>query len=222
MTALSAALVSASAWLAPPEHAGTLVALTFLGVVSWRVWSRDEASVRRHGLDLGGLLGGGGLRWGQLGRDRGRALGVAALTALLTFPPFVGAWLLWFEPAHAHAFTLRFPSLWDDVLGQLLLVALPEEAFFRGYLQTSLETRWPPRGTLGKLGLGPANLLGSALFALGHVLTTPSPSRLAVFFPSLVFGLLRQKTGGIGASLTFHAACNLLSGTLARSWGLLP
>jgi membrane protease YdiL (CAAX protease family) len=69
--------------------------------------------------------------------------------------------------------------------------------------------------------LGPGWLLASAIFAAGHVLTIPHPARLAVFFPALVFGWLRQRTGGIGASVLFHASCNLFSAALGRGYGLL-
>ncbi len=36
---------------------------------------------------------------------------------------------------------------------------------------------------------------------IGHFLTIHAPERLAVFFPSLVFGFLRSRTKGIGAGL---------------------
>lgn len=97
------------------------------------------------------------------------------------------------------------------ILVQLLLVALPEEVFYRGYLQTRLD------GLIGRdvkvLGVE-VNLLSlvatSALFAIGHVITVPSPHRLAVFFPSLIFGWMRRATGGVIAPTLYHAACNLL------------
>jgi membrane protease YdiL (CAAX protease family) len=60
----------------------------------------------------------------------------------------------------------------------------------------------------------------SAIFAVGHLLTEPNPSRLAVFFPSLLFGWMRARTGGIGASVLFHAACNLFVSFLAHGFGL--
>jgi membrane protease YdiL (CAAX protease family) len=39
-----------------------------------------------------------------------------------------------------------------------------------------------------------------------------------VFFPSLVFGWLRAKTGGIGAAVLFHAACNIFSAYLSAGY----
>jgi uncharacterized protein len=102
-----------------------------------------------------------------------------------------------------------------------VVIALPEEAFFRGYLQTSLDRVWPPRWRVLGADLGPGWLLSAAIFALGHVLTIRHPARLAVFFPALVFGWLRRRTGGVGASVLFHASCNVFSATLGRGFGLL-
>ena len=59
-----------------------------------------------------------------------------------------------------------------------------------------------------------------AIFAVGHLLTEPYPGRLAVFFPSLVFGFLRAREGGVGASIVFHALCNLFASYLGQSYGL--
>jgi len=93
---------------------------------------------------------------------------------------------------------------------QLLLVALPEEVFYRGYLQSRLD------GLIGRdrriLGVEmnvSSTVLTSVLFAIGHVVTIQSPTRLAVFFPSLLFGWMRRATGGVLAPILFHAICNI-------------
>jgi hypothetical protein len=39
-----------------------------------------------------------------------------------------------------------------------------------------------------------------------------------VFFPALLFGWMREKRGGIGAAVWFHALCNVLSEVLARGY----
>jgi hypothetical protein len=100
------------------------------------------------------------------------------------------------------------------------VVALPEEAFFRGYLQTALDDRSPPKLRLWGAALGPGVLVSSALFAVGHFLSVPDVGRLAVFFPSLLFGWLRARTGGIGASVVCHALCNLYVVMLGAGYGL--
>lgn len=97
------------------------------------------------------------------------------------------------------------------LLVQFLLVALPEELFYRGYLQSRLDQVFAgeERTVMGVSVNLKSILITSALFAIGHIITIPSPARLAVFFPSLVFGWMRKATGGIVAPLIFHAICNL-------------
>jgi membrane protease YdiL (CAAX protease family) len=99
----------------------------------------------------------------------------------------------------------RFPL---QIIDQLFVVALPEEFFYRGYLQARLEKQFGEgRPILGILA-GRGFLLTQVLFALGH-LVEPYPWRLAVFFPALLFGWLRKRTGTIFAGVVFHAVCNL-------------
>jgi len=110
------------------------------------------------------------------------------------------------------------PDLLQVVAAQLLVVALPEEYFFRGYLQTRLEEVWPARRKVlgGQIGL--ALLVAALLFALGHLLVDFNALRLAVFFPALVFGWMRNLTGSILAGVLFHAAANLVSDILHKSF----
>jgi membrane protease YdiL (CAAX protease family) len=101
---------------------------------------------------------------------------------------------------------------------QVLVIALPEELFFRGYLQGRLEARWPARRRLAGAPVGVALLLSAGLFALGHVLVDLNPQRLAVFFPALIFGWMRARTGSLAAGIAFHALCNLLADVLHTSF----
>ena len=108
------------------------------------------------------------------------------------------AWLLWL------------------LLTQLFLVALPEEFFYRGYIQGRLDGLW--RGRVRVLGVevGWSVVATSVLFALGHYLVDFSPQRLAVFFPSLLFGWLRCASGSIAAATGFHALCNIVVDLLGK------
>lgn len=103
---------------------------------------------------------------------------------------------------------------WDWVpliiLAQILLVALPEEYFYRGYIQTSLNKIWPKTYKILIFEIGPSILVTSVLFGLGHVVVDPRPSRMSVFFPSLLFGWLRDRDRTIVSCVLYHAACNLL------------
>lgn len=92
---------------------------------------------------------------------------------------------------------------------QIVVVALPEELFFRGFLHRLLEERFPPaRRWLGG-GIGLALLLSSAAFALVHLPKNGDPRALATFFPGLLFGWMRSATGSIAPSVAVHAASNI-------------
>ena len=93
------------------------------------------------------------------------------------------------------------------ILMQLLLVALPEEAFFRGYLQQ-------------KFGNSIKSIvIVSALFAVGHFVTLclggnhgsgVCTQAILTFFPSLVMGYLYLATGTLWASIIFHFLANVV------------
>lgn len=136
------------------------------------------------------------------------ASAVGPVAALCPAPGFAG----W---AGTH---LRWPPDFALLaLNQVLVVALPEEMFFRGYLLGRLEVVWPSSRRLFGAPVGRALLASAVLFALGHFLVDFNPQRLAVFFPALVFGWMRVRTGGVAAGTAFHAACNLLSDVLHTS-----
>ena len=108
--------------------------------------------------------------------------------------------------------------LFHLILIQILMVALPEEFFYRGYMLTRLDTLWPPREIFG-ITVSWGNLLTSVLFAITHFIIGYQPYRLAVFFPSLLFGVLRQKTGSLFVPVLFHAVANLFM-KLLEMWYL--
>jgi membrane protease YdiL (CAAX protease family) len=213
-------LTTALSYGLPEDYAATGVGLGFLLVVH-RVVLRgaDGATVRRFGLALGGLLEPEPIEWHRTLRELTRAVLASLMVALVVFPPFTAGWLLWYAPDAGFS-----PPVMSDVghqaMGQLLVIALPEEAFYRGYLQRAFDDAWPPRIRVFGARLGPGLLLASLLFAVGHVLTQPQPQRLAVFFPALLFGWLRARTGGIGASVCLHAMSNLFASYLALGYGL--
>jgi len=93
------------------------------------------------------------------------------------------------------------------ILTQLLMVALPEEVFFRGYLQNKLGNNI--RGVI----------IVSLLFALGHFITlclggghniAICSQAVLTFFPSLVMGYLYLKTKTLWASIIFHFFANIV------------
>jgi len=104
-----------------------------------------------------------------------------------------------------------FFRLGVNVVEEVIFRSLPEEFYFRGWLQKRCERF----GSLeifrfggGKIDL--ANLAVSALFAILHWLSYGGPERLLVFFPSLWFGWLRSCGGGLLLPVLAHALSNLL------------
>lgn len=96
------------------------------------------------------------------------------------------------------------------VLVQMLVVALPEELFFRGFLLGLLEKRFPPARRFLGGGVGLALVFSAVAFALIHIPKEGDLRNLATFFPGLVFGWMRSRTGSILASTVTHGASNVL------------
>jgi membrane protease YdiL (CAAX protease family) len=138
----------------------------------------------------------------------------AALRRLLRM--FIASCEVWHGWAGA---SFQLPERFLELgLVQIAVIAVPEELFFRGYLWTRFEQRWPSRWRFLGADVGPAWLLSAVAFGLGHVLVDFDPQRLAVFFPALVFGWMRARTGSIAAGVLFHALCNLFSDALHASF----
>lgn len=148
-------------------------------------------------------------------RRSAEALRVALATGLIVFVPFVLGFILW------QVVTGVGPPKWrlepigmSFIMSQFLGAALPEEVFYRGYLQSEFNRVWVPMRTVMGARWGRSLVVTSALFALGHVIIEFSPVRLAVFFPSIVFGWLRERTDGLLAPVLFHGLSNILMAIL--------
>lgn len=232
VAAVVTGIVTLASAFVPAKYVATTVGFVFLAATWLFVWRGDDARVEASGLALGGLVLPGKLDLGRLVRSALRAVAWAALLGAIFFGPFFFGWKWFWHPPGGFSFFFRPMEALNEVFGQLVIIALPEEAFYRGYLQSRLDEALPgfgyattPAGEkvprrLRVFGaeVGPAILVTSAIFALGHFATIPDPARLAVFFPSLVFGWLRLRTGGVGAGIAFHASCNLFSEVLGKGF----
>ena len=207
------------------DYLPALVAIVFLYLPAWLAW--------RRGQELSDF--------GFKARPIGRALAFGLGGPLLVFPLFLVVFVIFYQTVCAseagvlHGLApaglcrrflgweglshFRAPlAIWESALAQLVVVALPEELFFRGYLLGRLEQAFPPRRRLLGGGLGVALLLSALLFALGHVLVDLDARRLAVFFPGLLFGWMRSATGSIAAGVLCHASANLYIDALHRTF----
>ena len=82
----------------------------------------------------------------------------------------------------------------------IVLVALPEEWFFRSWLLIRLNKRLENQNH--------ANIITSIAFALLHI-PTQGLFGLTTFFPSLFFGWLYQKNNNLNNVILLHAMSNL-------------
>lgn len=140
----------------------------------------------------------------------GYGLKIFALFTLATLPVFYVGNHFWETLVLKHHFRFAMPDgFWTIVVGEILAVALPEEFFYRGYLQSRLEEGSTPRFKALGVRFGWGFLTASVLFALAHTLVTPAWWHVGIVLPALAFGWLRLKTGSILAPVLFHAACNL-------------
>lgn len=213
------AVVTALSYFVPPEHAASAVGVAFFLATYLLALRNDDAATERYGLSLGGLLDPEPLDIQRLLKSAGTELAWAIGVCLVVFPPFWIGFKLWWSPVSSfHAAPLR--NVAGDALGQFLVIALPEEGFYRGYLQSRLDEVWKPTVNLLGARVGPALVITSAIFALGHLATDVNPNRLAVFFPALLFGWLRTKRRGIGSAAAVHAMCNLFASYLAECYGI--
>lgn len=149
--------------------------------------------------------------------DRGfseyvRSISVFLLAALIIFPLFLlGAhfWISWVYGLKVfHCVGVR--GFWNVLAFHLILVALPEEFYFRGYFQSAMDRIWPRRWSILGVRLGWGWIITAAVFAVAHTIVSYKWWHFSIFFPALVFGYLRERTGTITAPILFHAASNII------------
>ena len=120
----------------------------------------------------------------------------------------------------------EYRGIWPEsmlllVAYHLFFVAIPEEMFYRGYLQTRLQELWPAKTRAFGALVGRGVVVTSLLFAFGHSIVELQWWHFAIFAPSLVFGWLRNRSGDIIAGAFFHAWCNVLAVTLDTLYGVV-
>jgi len=205
------------------EHLGVLVALVFLFVPVEMAW--------RRGRDMAGI----GFTVAPVGTN---ALYAGVVMALI-FPVFLFGFVGFYDvvcPSESLRAIAppRLCAEWRGLAGgtwptfdwayaewmaaQVVVVAIPEELLFRGYIHDLCERAMPPRRRILGGGVGRALVISSALFAVTHLAIGFDPRRLATFFPGLLFGWLRSATGSIAAAVVVHAGANILIDLLQKAF----
>lgn len=115
-------------------------------------------------------------------------------------------------------FSLALPPKFIPlVLTQIFVVALPEEFFWRGFVQGALIKKWPNERFLLGIPCGRAVLITNAFFALAHFMLGFAPLRLLTFFPGLIFSALVIREQSLLSAILFHALCNVFAVVMHHS-----
>ena len=132
------------------------------------------------------------------------------LATLVFYPPLFFAYNLGFMH---RAFMMPSSGMIMQAVTKGLIAiavaAIPEEFFFRGYLQEHVFAKYSFR-ILKILSL--KNLFTSLIFGIVHAIAFLDITRAATFFPSLLFGLFTEKSRGrIFYSVSYHVVSNILA-----------
>ena len=149
-----------------------------------------------------------GLRIGRLGLT----LRVLCTTCVIVFPLlFVGVFVL-------KKFEVQLPLCpvipekgWISwLVYQFMYVAVAEEMFFRGYLQSNVlclltMSIQKSRDFLELIGI----IVSAMAFAISHSVLLGNIMPIITFFPGLIFGWLLVKTKSLLAPIIFHGLANV-------------
>jgi len=148
-----------------------------------------------------------------------RSLGWVLLVSAIVFPVielgnrFFQDWAF-----HRHYVGGNYKGLGQALLYHFLLVGIPEEFFYRGYVQTQFNRHWGRPWRLFGVPVGKALVFTAFLFALSHSMIVLQWWHFSIFFPGLLFGWFRERTGAITAGALFHALCNVYSFWVALNY----
>lgn len=144
-----------------------------------------------------------GVSWGTGFRG---LLEILAVSVAVTIPFYV---------AFFHFFPIKWSvslSLPKDIayiaVVQFLAIALPEEFFFRGFVQSELEGAARKKIKILGAELGWGWAITCLIFGVGHVIVQATPIRAAVIFPSLLFGWARVRTKSVLHPAIMHTLFN--------------
>ena len=107
---------------------------------------------------------------------------------------------------HFIAIALKLPNIWPIwLIVNLFLMTIPEEAFFRGFLQRELvncfQSQWAMQLSI---------IMVSSIFSLLHFAVFPNPSHLLLtFIASLIYGEIYHTTQAIESTICCHYLLNV-------------
>jgi len=152
-----------------------------------------------------------GLRVGRLGL----ILRVLCATCVIVFPLlFAGILLLkHFEVPLPLCPVIPEKRWFSWLFYQFMYIAVAEEMFFRGYLQSNVLRLLTMSGQKNRAFLELIGIVVSAtVFAISHSVLLGSAMPIIIFFPGLIFGWLFVKTKSLLAPVLFHGLANVCYG----------
>jgi len=155
-----------------------------------------------------------GFRLGQ----PGLSLRVLCGACLVVFPVlFFGVFLLKYYEVQLPLCPVFPEKRWLSwLVYQFMYVAVPEEAFFRGYLQNNTLCLLTVTTKINVAFSQPMSIIISAvIFAIFHSLLLGNVISIITFFPGLILGWLFVKTESLLAPILFHGLANAGYGFIA-------
>lgn len=93
---------------------------------------------------------------------------------------------------------------------QFMCVALSEEVFFRGYVQSNiLRLTTPVMDKMPRLQQWTSIVISAACFTVAHIITQGQIISVLIFLPGLVLGWLFIRTRSLLAPILFHGLANV-------------
>ncbi len=136
-------------------------------------------------------------------------LWIAILTVVLYPFLFFGYWVWYKGNSFGIPGNRQILAAVSKGLTGVLIAAIPEEFFFRGYLQEHIFKKYDFK--IIKI-LSMKNILTSVLFGAVHAIAFLDITKATTFFPSLLFGLMTERSKGrIFYSVLFHVVANILA-----------
>jgi len=141
------------------------------------------------------------------------------LSSAVVFPLYSGAFYASLHLGFSVPAGLMGPGVnaLNWIIYNFIAVAFFEELFFRGYLQGRFEKYAKRSFSRARTVFWLPVVVSAFLFALAHVAVDLDPASMSVFFPGLLFGWLRARTGSLLAPILSHGSANVLSMLLIRS-----
>ncbi len=142
--------------------------------------------------------------------DLARSLWTGIIVSLLVLVPYFLLFAFWFgRPAESGSGDVAIGRWLNMSLYQFVAIAFPEEFFFRGYLHSRLNQIFGTPLRLLGASVGAGLVITAGVFMLFHLLLSVNLWNVGIFFPALIFGWLRDRTGSIAAPTLFHALSNI-------------